>query len=60
MVSSHDTLEDHMRTNFNFMYFHKLSLVDLENMMPWERDVYIMLYAEQIKEENERKKNGQS
>lgn len=60
MVSSHDTLEDHIRTNFNFMYFHRLSLVDLENMMPWERDVYIMLYADQLTKEKEREQNGQN
>lgn len=57
MVSGHDSLEGHMKTNFEFMYFHKVSLNDLENMMPWERDVYIMLYAAQVKKEEEERKN---
>ena len=33
---------------------HKYSLEDLENMMPWEREIYITLLAEFIKEENKR------
>ena len=33
---------------------HKYSLTELENMMPWEREVYIGLLSQYIKEENER------
>ncbi len=33
---------------------HKYSLEDLENMIPWEREIYITLLAEFIKEENKR------
>ena len=36
------------------MQHHKYSLTELENMMPWERDIYIGLLMEFIKEENER------
>ena len=36
------------------MQNHKYSLTELENMMPWERDIYIGLLMEFIKEENER------
>ena len=36
------------------MQHHKYSLIELENMMPWERDIYIGLLMEFIKEENER------
>lgn len=36
------------------MQYHKYSLTELENMMPWERDVYIALLMEHIREENER------
>lgn len=36
------------------MQHHKYSLTELENMMPWERDVYIALLMEHIREENER------
>ena len=32
---------------------HKWSLTEIENMMPWEREVYVGLLIEHIKEENE-------
>ena len=36
------------------MHNHKWSLTEIENMMPWEREIYIGLLMEHIKEENER------
>lgn len=36
------------------MQHHKYSLSELENMMPWEREVYVIMLTEYIKEENER------
>ena len=42
------------------MQHHDYSLHDLENMIPWEREVYTTLLIEYIKEENERikRQNG--
>ena len=39
---------------------HKWSLTEIEEMMPWERDVYVTLLNEHIKEENERIQKEQS
>ena len=36
------------------MQHHKYSLTELDNMMPWEREIYIVLLQQHIKEENER------
>jgi len=33
---------------------HKYSLTELDNMMPWEREIYVGLLMKYIKEENER------
>lgn len=41
------------------MQHHKYSLTELENMIPWEREIYVTLLIEYIKEENERQKNQQ-
>jgi len=38
------------------MQHHNYSLADLENMMPWEREVYIALLKEYL-EELERERN---
>jgi hypothetical protein len=42
------------------MQHHKYSLTELENMIPWEREIYIILLTQHIKEENERLKNQQN
>lgn len=42
--------------NFNLMQHHGYSLTDLENMIPWEREIYIILLEKHIKAENERLK----
>lgn len=36
------------------MQHHKYSLTDLENMLPWEREIYVMLIKEYVEQENER------
>ena len=36
------------------MQHHNYSLSELENMIPWEREVYIGLLLEFLREENER------
>ena len=36
------------------MQHHKYSLTELENMMPWEREIYLGLLIEFVKEENKR------
>jgi len=38
------------------MHHHKYSLSELENMLPWEREVYVSLLVDYIKKENERLK----
>lgn len=43
-----------MQTNFTMMQHHKYSLSDIENMIPWERDVYVDLLQQHVREENER------
>ena len=37
------------------MQHHKYSLLELENMIPWERDIYLNMLMNYIKEENERR-----
>ncbi len=33
---------------------HHWSLTEIENMMPWERDIYIELLVQHVKEENDK------
>ena len=41
------------------MQHHKYSLTELENMLPWERDVYLNMLMKYLEEENERIKQRQ-
>ena len=40
--------------NFAMMQHHKYSLTELENMMPFEREIYLGLLEQHIQEENDR------
>ena len=37
------------------MQHHKYSLENIEKMIPWERDVYVSLLVNHIKEQNKRR-----
>ena len=50
----HMSLENYFKLNFALMQYHKYSLTEIENMMPWEREIYMGLLAQYVKEENER------
>jgi|TARA_Y100000593_G_scaffold78119_1_gene144855 hypothetical protein len=41
------------------MQHHNYSLSDLENMLPWEREIYVDMLITYIKEENEKAKAEQ-
>ena len=50
-------MEGYYKTNFALMQHHKYSLTEIENMMPWEREVYttlLMQYLDQLKQEQEK------
>tara|TARA_B100001094_G_C17495975_1_gene468762 strand:- start:225 stop:404 length:180 start_codon:yes stop_codon:yes gene_type:complete len=49
---AHTSLESYYKVNFALMQHHKYSLTEIENMIPWEKDVYIALLEQYIEEEN--------
>jgi len=38
---------------------HRWSLTEIENMLPWERDVYVDKLVQHIKDENEKQREQQ-
>ena len=42
------------------MQHHKYSLTELDNLMPFERDIYVELLVNHIKEENDRIRDQQT
>jgi len=51
---AHEDLESYYKTNFALMQHHKYSLSDIENMFPWEKDIYVTLLKNWIEEEEQR------
>lgn len=49
----YDGVINFYKTNFALMQHHKYSLSDLENMIPWERYVYIDLLSEFVKKQEQ-------
>ena len=49
---AHLSAESYYELTFSLMQYHKYSLTELENMMPWERDIYLGLLNQYIEEEN--------
>ncbi len=45
------TLESYFTLNFSLMQYHKYSLTEIENMMPWERDIYVELLRSHLEDE---------
>ena len=49
---AHTDLASYFKINFALMQHHKYSLTEIENMMPWERDIYLGLLNQYIEDEN--------
>lgn len=47
-------LENYYKLNFSLMHDHKFSLASIEDMIPWERDVYMILLKQWLEEEKKR------
>jgi hypothetical protein len=53
-------LENYFRLNFALMQYHKYSLTEIENMMPWERDIYVALLQAHLEEEKMKESQRQA
>ena len=56
----HDSLENMYKTNFALMQHHKYSITEFENMLPWERDIYVNLLIAHINEVEQQRKQAQN
>jgi hypothetical protein len=56
---SHEELVNHYKTNFLLQRHHKYSLTELDNMLPWEREIQLIMLMDALEEEKQaREKNG--
>jgi len=40
------------------MHHHKYSLSDLDDMIPWEREIYVTMLVEHLKEEKKKQEEN--
>ena len=50
----HDKLMNHYKTNFALMQYHKYSLTELENQIPFEREIYVEMLIKHLQEEKQK------
>jgi len=50
----HESLQNYYRMNFSLMQYHKYSLEELEEMLPFEREIYIHMLVQYLEEEKQR------
>ena len=50
----HENLANYYRLNFALMQYHKYSLAEIENMLPFEREVYVAMLIQFLEEEKQR------
>jgi|TARA_R110000822_G_scaffold13383_3_gene47673 hypothetical protein len=46
-------LANHFKTNFLLQRHHNYTLTEIEMMMPWEREVHIILLLQALEEEKQ-------
>lgn len=54
MTLYNDNLKNYYDVNFALIHHHKYSLSEIENMLPWEREVYLTLLIQHVEKENEK------
>ncbi len=56
---NHNTLENYYIAIFSLVQHHKYNVTDIENLIPFERDLFIDLLMKYLKElEDHRKQNA--
>jgi hypothetical protein len=58
MIMLGDSLINYYKTNFSLIQHHKYPLNVLEDMIPFEREVYISLLVNYLEEEKKKQAHG--
>jgi len=57
---SYNSVVSFYKTNFAMMQHHKYSLAEIENMIPWERYVFIDLLSEFLKKQEQDRRDAEA
>ena len=53
-------LENYYKLNFSLMQYHKYSLTEIENLIPWDRDIYVGMLQEYLEDERLKQQQASS
>lgn len=59
MALSHNTLGNYYSSVFSLAQHHKYSITEIESLMPFERDIYVQMLVDYLKEVEEVKRKQQ-
>lgn len=51
---AYNNLGNYYRLTFQLMQHHKYSITELENLIPFERDIYVAMLLDYLEEEKQR------
>tara|TARA_B100002019_G_scaffold156493_1_gene134758 strand:+ start:1482 stop:1664 length:183 start_codon:yes stop_codon:yes gene_type:complete len=51
------SLEGHYEYSFGMIQHHHWNLTEIENMIPWERDIYTNMLIRHLEEEQQRQRD---
>jgi hypothetical protein len=54
MNLGHETLHNFYKMNFALMQYHKYSLTEIENLIPFEKEIYVSMLVQYLEEEKQR------
>ncbi len=57
IILSNDSLYNHYTMNFALRQQHNFNLTELDDMLPFERDVYVSLLVQKLEEDKQRQKS---
>tara|TARA_E500000318_G_C3562774_1_gene214243 strand:- start:2191 stop:2370 length:180 start_codon:yes stop_codon:yes gene_type:complete len=55
---SHNKLENYYHTIFSMAQHHKYSITELENMIPFEKDIYVNMLLKHLDDERKEQEKG--
>lgn len=56
----HNSIENYYQTMFSLVQHHKYSLTELENLIPFELELYTLMLIQYLKEQEKRMKENRA
>jgi hypothetical protein len=55
---THNSISNYYKVIFSLVQHHKYSITEIENLIPFERDLYVEMLIDHIEEQNAKQQQG--